>query len=99
MEEDHPCKHCDKKLPILDMKVWMDERGMTRYMFYEKEVSSKELIPERSAHSSSCKNRVHVSEIVRRCMSTSKDLDWDTHFVPSLDDYMMRMKKAGYDEK
>ena len=99
MEEDFPCKHCDKKLPILDMKVWMNEQRFAKYIFYEKDVSSKELIPERSAHSSNCKKSVHISEVVRRCMNTSKDLDWETYFVPSLDDYMMRMKKAGYNER
>ena len=71
MESDLPCRHVDKKLPILDMKCWM-ENGMAYYMHYEKEVASKLIIPSRSAHSNSCKRSVHINELVRRCLNTSK---------------------------
>ena len=98
MEEDLPEKHSDEKLPILDMACWMDKQGMTRYIHYEKKVSNKELIPARSAHSNSCKRSVAISEIVRRCRNTSRELDWDQYFVPTLDNYMARLKKAGYPE-
>ena len=96
MEEDLPSKDEDEKLPILDMACWLDDQGLARHIHYEKAVSSKELIPERSAHSNSCKRSVAISEIVRRCMNTSRGLDWDTYFVPCLDNYMARLKKAGY---
>ena len=67
-------------------------------MHYEKEVASKLVIPIRSAHSNSCKRSVHINELVRRCLNTSKDLGWSEYFAPALEDYMVRMKKGGYNE-
>ena len=96
MEIDSCEKYSDGKLPILDLKVWLNENGDLVYQHYEKDVSSKLLIPERSAHSSSSKRSVHVSELVRRMMNTSTRLDWETHTAPVLNDYMVRMKQAGY---
>ena len=98
MEEDLPCRYEDKKLPILDMKCWIDEEGVAQYMHYEKEVASKQIIPARSAHSNSSKRSVHISEIVRRCLNTSQKLGWEEYFVPTLEDYMTRMMKVGYNE-
>ena len=96
MEIDTCEKHEDGKLPILDLKVWLQENGDLVYKHYEKDVSSKLLIPERSAHSNSSKRSVHVSEMVRRMMNTSTKLKWEEHTAPVLSDYMARMKQAGY---
>ena len=73
MECDMPSRHADKKLPILDMKCWIEE-GVAYYMHYEKPVASKLLIPQRSAHSNNSKRSVHISELVRRCLNTSRRL-------------------------
>ena len=54
------------------------------------------IISSRSAHSSNCKRSVHISELVRRMMNTSRNLSWNEYVVPVLNDYMMRMAKAGY---
>ena len=48
MEEDNPGRHEDKKLPILDMAVWTDDKGYLLYQHYEKEMSTKLVL---SAHS------------------------------------------------
>ena len=63
MTVDLPENFSSKKLPILDMKCWIDEEGVAQYMHYEKDVASKQIIPERSAHSNSNKRSVHISEI------------------------------------
>ena len=97
MKSDLPSRHTDRKLPILDMKCWLQE-GVAYYMHYEKEVASKLVIPIRSAHSNSCKRSVHINELVRRCLNTLKDLGWSEYFAPALEDYMVRMKKGGYNE-
>ena len=50
-EADLPSAHPDGKLPILDMKVWMNEDGVLLHEHYEKPMSSKQVIsecPERS---------------------------------------------------
>ena len=98
MEEDLPSRYPDKKLPILDMKVWLNESGQVKYQHYEKPVASKSVVSERSAHSASSKRAIHENELLRRMLNISRDLDWDTYFVPVLNDYMERMKKAGYSE-
>ena len=86
------------KLPILDMQCWIEE-GVAYYKHYEKPVASKQVIPSRSAHSNKCKRSVHISELVRRCLNTSKELEWKEYFAPALEDYMKRMMQAGYQEK
>ena len=75
MEIDTCEKHEDRKLPILDMKCWIQDNGDLVYKHYEKEVSSKLLISARSAHSNGSKRSVHVSELVRRLSNTSVKLD------------------------
>ena len=99
MEADYPAKNEDSKLPILDMQCWMNESGHAVYTHYEKPMASKQIISARSAHPDKCKRSVHVSEMVRRCLNTSRRLDWTEHVEPHLNDYMIRMKKAGYHEK
>ena len=68
MEGDLTCRHVDNSIAILDMKVWLDKKGIAYYKHYEKAVASKLLIPARSAHAASCKRSVHICEIVRRCL-------------------------------
>ena len=99
MEEDLPSRYEDKKLPILDMKCWISEDGHLEYEHYEKPMASKLVIPARSAHSDNSKRNVHVCELVRRLMNTSRRLSWSQYFVPILEEYMKRMMKAGYHEE
>ena len=98
MEVDICENHSDNKIPILDMKCWIDENGNALYQHYEKPVSTKLVISSRSAHSNNCKRSVHISEIVRRLSNTSRKLDWDEFAAPVVTDYMSRMKQAGYHE-
>ena len=73
MELDHPNKNDDKKLPILDMKVWLDEDKFAVYEHYEKPVANRQVVQAKSALSSRCKQSVHVNEVVRRLLNTSAD--------------------------
>ena len=98
MESDLPSKHPDNKLPILDMKVWVDANGKVKHQHYEKPIASKNIVSQRSAHASASKKAIHENELQRRLLNTSRDLDWNSYFVPILTDYMVRMKKAGYSE-
>ena len=98
MEVDVVENHPDLKLPILDMKCWLDSDGNAQYQHYEKPVSSKLVISARSAHANGCKRSVHVYELDRRMSNTSEGADWEEKVAPVLTDYMSRMKKAGFDE-
>ena len=99
MEADWPSKNMDKRLPILDMKVWTDENGYAVYTHYEKAVSSKTVLHCKSAHSSSCKRSVHTQEILRRMLNCSKRLEWKAEAAPAVSVYMKRMKTAEYSER
>ena len=97
MEVDLCDNYPDRKLPILDMKVFV-ENNLIVYQHYEKSVSSKLVIPARSAHSAKTKRSVHISECVRRMMNISPLLTWSQYAAPVLTEYMSRMMAAGYGE-
>ena len=98
MEEDSPSKHCDKKVPILDMKVWLSSDGYLLYQHYGKEVASRQIISAKSAQSATCKRNVHIQEVLRRMLNCSTRLNWQEEVAPFLTDYMARMFEAGYGE-
>ena len=98
MEEDHPSKNSNNKMPILDMEVWADEEGYIKYTHYQKPVSSTKVMDADSAQSSACKRSVHVQELLRRILNTSARLEWQREVAPVLTEYMKRMYKAGYSE-
>ena len=98
MTEDTPSKNPDGKLPILDMKVWMDDASRVVYQHYEKPMTSRKVLDAQSALSANTKKSVHVQQCVRRIQNTSSRLNWQDTVAPILTDYMQRMKTAGYDE-
>ena len=96
---DVPSRNADKKMPILDMKVWMDADGNIMFQHYEKPTSSKTVMHANSAQSITCRNSVHTQEIMRRLLNSSPMLDWKTCVAPVLSRYMARMMHCGYPEK
>ena len=96
MEENYPSKHEDRRLPILDLACWMEDNQLW-FIHYEKDVSSKQLIPQRSALSVQVKRNVFVNECVRRLKNCSMGLPWEKKAV-FLTDYMARLKSAGYSQ-
>ena len=44
MEEDLPSRYQDAKLPILDMKCWLDDSGNVLFTHYEKPTASRQII-------------------------------------------------------
>ena len=99
MEFDVPSRNTNKKMPILDMEVWMDEDGNIMFQHYEKPTSSKTVMHAMSAQSITCRNSVHTQEILRRLLNSSPMLDWKTCVAPVLSKYMARMMHCGYPEK
>jgi hypothetical protein len=98
METDHPSRNQDGKLPILDMKVWLDTNSFAVYQHYQKPMANRQIIDVKSALSSGCKKSVHINEVVRRVLNTSPRLKWSDYAAPEITDYMLRMKVAGYEE-
>ena len=98
MEEDYPGRNSDGKLPILDMKVWIDEKHFVVFQHFEKPMANRQILQSQSAQSDKCKRSVHVNELVRRILNTSARLDWSEFVAPILTDYCVRIRQAGYDE-
>ena len=93
----------DGKLPILDLKVWIgndknNERKIL-YTHYMKDVSTKKVIQENSAHGERMKENVLVNDICRVMRNCSERLEWDEGKKYNLEMYMGRMQFSGYSEK
>ena len=100
MEYGVPSRNIDKKLAILDMKVWI-ERNEANIVFqhYEKPTASKNILHSTSAQPITCRNSVHTQEIMRRLLNSSPLLDWKSEIAPVLTEYMLRMLQSGYPQK
>ena len=98
MEKEYPSNNSDCKMPVLDMKVWMDQDGIILYQHFEKPMASKKVMHAQSAQSGPCKRNVHKQEVLRRLLNSSARLDWDSQVAPVITTYMGRMKHAGYSE-
>ena len=100
MEFDVPSKNSDGKMPILDMKVWMEkDNGNIMFQHFEKPMASQKIMHAKSAQSISCKNSVHTQEIIRRLLNSCPQLDWKNDIAPVISNYMARMMDAGYPVK
>ena len=75
-ELDTPSNHDDRKLPCLDLKVWMNEQTNIQFEFYKKPMASVYTIHSRSALSSSAKRSTLFQEALRRLINCSPELTW-----------------------
>ena len=97
MEYDTPSRNADNKMPILDMKVWIEQQeGNILFQHYEKPTTSKDIMHANSAQLVTCRNSVHTQEILRRLINSSPLIDWKNSFAPVLTEYMLRMMQRGY---
>ena len=85
------------KIPILDLKCWLDEEGIIRFEHYEKLMASKLLLSANSALPKKQKRNIHINECVRRLQNCSPDLSWGEKRV-FLQEYVVRLYHAGYSE-
>ena len=65
LEADYPANYEDKKVPILDLKVGVNEDNKVVHEYYMKPVSSKAVINNRSAMPLRNKRTVITQEILR----------------------------------
>ena len=79
---DVPSDHSDKKLPVLDLKMWVEDRvgeGGEEYLevrheFYEKEMVAPSLISRDSALPTKVKVTTLTQEIIRIRKNTSRSI-------------------------
>ena len=98
---DYPSNHNDRKLPILDLKVWLEEVDNKHYIkheYYHKTISSKAVINARSAMSWKSKRKILVQQTVRIIKNCSRDLPWE-NICKHLNEMTKRIQFSGYDQK
>ena len=107
VEIDCQSRHHDGKLPILDLKVWIEKRnrdgesqGENRVLhkYYSKEISSAYVINARSALSWRSKKTILTQEVLRVLLNCSVELPWQV-LVKHVYHMMMRLQYSGYDQK
>ena len=101
---DVPSDNDDRKVPILDLKCWMEEveeNGNKTFMllheFYMKEVSSKSVIHRDAALSMSSKRTILTQECLRIIKNCHDKIGWEK-IAGHLTYFMASMQVAGYDK-
>ena len=100
MTVDYPSKHRDDKVPMLDLKLWIQEvDGIVRLLYehYEKDMATKMLIHADSAISPRVKRTVLTQEMLRILLHCSKYLPW-AHITNHLNGFMKKMQYSGYQQ-
>ena len=104
LTKEVPSENEDKKLPVLDLKTWIEEVeiGDTKehrvlHEFYMKEVSSKAVIHREAALSMKDKRTILTQECIR-VIKNCHELAGRRTLEDHLTHYMARMQAAGYDQ-
>ena len=87
----------EKKVPVLDLKLYVGEQGTIIHEFYEKPVACKLVIPATSAHCKQMKLAVMVEEGIRRLRNHSRGLDWQVS-VKCMIKWARKLRRSGYPE-
>ena len=97
---DTPCSHEDGKLPVLDVKVDVNEEEDNRidFEFFEKPTKNPRVILASSALSISQKRTILTQECLRRLRNTKLELGLEIQ-RKHLNLFMLKLKNSGYDQK
>ena len=68
---DVPSNHPDKKMPVLDLQVWLEGKQI-KYIFYEKPMKSSKVIEKKSALPYTMKMGALTQEAFWRIHNTKK---------------------------
>ena len=99
---DYPSKNQDEKIPILNLKVWMErnqeEQTNILYEHYRKEVSKKSTVHARSAMGIRQKRSI-LSQDLLTIMNNCSPLLGETRRKEHVNEYMKRLQFSGYDKE
>ena len=101
VEIDYPSRYNDKKMPTLDLKLWVTcDNNICKIMHehYMKPMSSKALLNSQSAMAWSTKRTVLTQDALRIVLNCSRDLQWEV-VAAHLSEYSARMQYSGYEHK
>ena len=100
-EEDVCSNHYDGRLPILDLKVWIEKsekETKINHTFYRKPMATKFTLMENTAYPVSQLRAVFLEEILRRLRNCYPSMSKEEKGV-HLTEFAMCMKKSGFSEK
>ena len=96
-----PERNPDQKMPVLDMKLWIQETNgvpQLKHTFYKKPIASPFTIMKRSAISERIKKSTIFQEALRRLLNISPDLEW-TEKSKHLSKFSNCLRVSGYSHK
>ena len=96
-----PSNYNDKRLPILDLKVWIGEVKPNIFKIitahYIKDVSTRAVINNRSSHPLRMKKNVMINEVMRILRNCNEYCPWD-EVAHHISYFMKRLQFSGYDQ-
>ena len=102
LEEDFLSKNVDKKLPILDLKVWVRkvevENGRTCklfYHYYRKPIANWLLMPAMSAMPIAVVHTALTQYVLRILRNTKLELEWEVK-AAMLSEFMEQIRDSGH---
>ena len=95
MTIDLPSKNADKKLPVLDLKVWLNEASDIEYEFYEKPMKNGFVVGRHLAIDMKSKRSILTQEVFRVLHKTRSTLP-DHYRITALNRLMLKLKTSGY---
>ena len=103
IEVEYPNKSKEKKMPVLDIKVWIEkqqnqDKYEVLYEFYAKEMATKMVLHARSAIPWKDKRNILTQEVIRRLKNCSLSLPWKEK-VKHLENFNLKMQFSGYTKK
>jgi hypothetical protein len=101
MTIDYPSRYADGKVPMLDVKMWLEEVNGRRVILYEhyvKEIATKMVIHADSAIPKRIKRTVLTQEVLRILLHTSRNLPWDV-VRQHVNKLLIKMQFSGYEQR
>ena len=98
MTFDCPSLNADGKMPVLDLKMWMDDKDgvkVVKYSFYEKPMAAKVTVLKESALSWRVKKMALSGEVCRRYLNCSQDMVEEGEAEIHVDWLCWKMFKSG----
>ena len=96
MTYDTPSSNTDKMMPVLDLKLWINEDDKIKFRFFEKDMVSKFTLLRNSALSWITKKITLAGEIARRLLNTSPDLVCQGYAEEDIDKFLYKLMRSGY---
>ena len=101
LKVDYPSNYEDRKIPILNLKVWVEETDEgTRiiYEHYEKEIASKMVIHAESAIPTRSKITILTQEMLKILTHCSPFLPWERR-CEHINKFMQKLQYSGYNKR